>query len=166
MSTVTQRPRLLFFGSGGQTAGEAGVLQADLGETDGGDAFAAIAITNSISPAQPSQELLCFASYVTVTHLVASPVTLQLRLYCDDRTPLTSSFTVPVTTELTISRFEIGWAETVAGDGLRVTQAPRAHTIRAGLVIPPGGSQGVLDVDGIECEIEVRAESISPVNAT
>lgn len=163
----SQRPRLLYFGAGDLPAGTAVVLQADDGGTDNGTAYEALAITNSIVTARPSEEILCFATYVTARHYLEAPLTLACLLYVDERDPLRHEFTIPASTRAQVSRFEIGWADVVASGGSEVTQAPRGHRIRVGLEIPPATlDDNLLEVDGVECEIEILAESISPANAT
>jgi hypothetical protein len=162
----TQRPRLLFFGTGDVAAGLAGLLQADDGDTDNGAAYRATATTNAIVAATPSQEVVCFATYATVRHLLTDPLPVTLLLYVDERDPISRSFTIPASQRLQLSRFEIGWADTVTGGGAAVRQAPRGHRIRVGVEFPPPAVDGaVLDIDGIECEIELLSEGISPSNA-
>ena len=163
----SQRPRLLYFGLGDLPAGLAVIAQADDGSTDNNTAYEALAITNSIVSAQPSQEILCFATYVTMRHLVDTPTTVTVLLYVDEREPISHGFVVPASTRSQVSRFEIGWADLVSSGNRGVTQAPRGHRVRVGLRVPPlTVDDNLLEIDGVECEIETLAESISPTNAS
>ena len=165
--SLTQRPRLLYFGAGDLPAGTAVIAQADTGSTDNNQPFDALAITNSLVAARPSQEILCFATYATVRHRLDTPLVVTVLLYVDERTPLSATFTVPASTRVQVSRFEIGWVDAVQSGNSNVTQAPRGHRLRVGLRIPPAAlDDNLLEIDGVECEVEILAESISPANAS
>jgi hypothetical protein len=165
--SLTQRPRLLYFGVGDTAAGAAVIAQADNGADDNGGSYAALALTNSIVAAQPSQEILCFATYVTVRHRLDTAQVVTALLYVDERSEITATFTVPASTRTQVSRFEIGWVDAVRSGNAGVTQAPRGHRLRVGVQVPPLATDAsLLEVDGVECEIEILAESISPANAS
>jgi hypothetical protein len=162
--SVAQRPRILFFGAGDLPVGSAVILQSDTGRTDNDRAFATLAVTNSITTAIPSQEVLCYATYVTLLHAVAAPVIVTVQLYVDQRDPIERTFTVPATTRAQLNRYEIGWAERV-GTGAQVTQTPRGYRLRVGVTAPALDDADLLEIHGIECEAEVMAEGISPANS-
>lgn len=165
--SLTQRPRLLYFGVGDTSAGAAVIAQANNGAADNGQSFEALAITNSIVAAQPSQEIACFATYVTARHRLDAATPITVLLYVDERDPIAATVSVPASTRAQISRFEVGWIDAVRAGSTGVTQAPRGHRLRVGLRIPPFAAEtNLLEVDGVECELEILAESISPTNAS
>lgn len=165
MTTSVPRPRLLFFGVGDVLPDEGRVLQADKGANDNGQEYLALAISQAVVPAIPSQEVLVFATYLTVTHQIDAAQDIDVLLYVDDRPPFRQTITVPTTTTQQISRFEVGWTETVQQGELLVSQAPRGYRLRVG-VETTAVADGQLDLDGVECEVEVRSEGISPSGVT
>lgn len=159
-----QRPRVLFFGSGDVVEGQATVLRDDFGTLDGSAPFSVLLRSNAIVPARPSDEVLCYATYVTIGHQVNAATPIDIVLYVDDR-ELSHQIVVPQSADYRVSRWEIGWNDP-DDTGRRVAGAPRGLRVQVGLRIPQlvcGCS--TLDLDGVECEIEVRAESIYPSTA-
>lgn len=164
--TTPQRPRILFFGGGSKAAGDVHVLQDDFGTTDDGNAFAILLRSNAIIPARPADEVLCYATYLSVGHRLDHATAIELQLFVDERDPLTHTITVPATADYRLSRWEIGWLDAAASGGGQVAQAPRGHRLQVGVRIPQlACGCGTLDLEGVECEVEIRAESIYPATA-
>lgn len=158
--TTAQRPRVLFFGTGGGTAR---ALLVDSGTDDAGATFQFLARSNQIVPTDPTVEIAVFATYLVVTASdTSAPLTLAVSLYVDAAAPLTRTVTVPATTGERQYPFEVGWHLPVLdGSQERVTIAPRGVKIVVELASTGAIPAGRIVIDGVTSEIEVLGETLA-----
>ena len=167
MSEHMSQPRIIVFGGGGEVAGMASAFRADTGATDDGTPYQALILTNTISPARPTDEILCFATYISVGHKLSVDMPITVELHVDDHTPLTHDVLLWASPGYELRRYEVGWNVPVIGSqGQRSAQAPRGYRIRVGVRFGvPTAIDDLLHLEGIECEAELKAEGIYPSTA-
>lgn len=156
---TTQRPRVLFFGAGG---GDARLLLVDSGTTDGGAAFIFLARSNPIAPAQPSQEIAVFATYLVVTAMdTDTALQLKVRLYVNQDGALERTITIPATVGERRYQFEVSWHESVSSGGAeRTTLSARGSEMILELESSGTIPAGRIVIDGVESEVEVLGETL------
>jgi hypothetical protein len=165
--TQAQQPRLLFLGSGDAAAGAASVLRANAGAGDNGTAYTVLAKSNAITPIRPTDDVICYASYLAARHQLDAPLTCTLALFVDGEQVDAHDITIPASDSLQTSRWEVGWKVPVNdADGVqRALTAPRGYRLQVQLSAEINQEIAVLDFDGIECDVELMSESTYPASS-
>lgn len=162
--SISKRPRVLFFGGASPTAGT--VLLVDSTKQDAEATFAVFCRTNPLVAAEPTMEVVVYASYLVVELTdTDAPLTLRVRLRVDYESPLIErTVTFPATTGERVYRREIAWSEAVQRDGIaRARVAPRGFMAQIEVESIGAIPDGRITIDGIETELELLGESIAAV---
>lgn len=160
MTLDRRRSRAPFFGAGGGTAT---IHLADSGTMDGAAAFAPVLRTNLLVPEEPSLDIICYATFVTVTVTdLSATLTLLVRLLLDGTVVGTKSLSVPSSTGQVTTRYEVPWSiDAILLDGVvAATTAPRGHRVQVEIASSGTLPTGEVVIEGVECEVEQVTETV------
>lgn len=141
-------------------------MLVDSTKQDAGTTFSLFCRTNPLVAAEPTMEVVVYASYLVVELTdTDTTLTLRVRLRVDYESPLIErTVTFPATAGERVYRREIAWSEPVTRSGVqRATVAPRGFMAQVEVESVGTIPDGRITIDGIETELELLGESIAAV---